>query len=220
MDRGSLAELDRVLRSAVGRLPDQDPVHRGSRLHARGSVDDVAGNHPLALGGPRIDRYERLARVDRDPDLERGLLDGPVADRERCAYGALRVVLVRGRRAEDGHDRVADELLHGAAVPLELGSQARLIRREHAADVLGVEPFRLGGEPDEIHEDDRDRLPLLAERALHGFERSRARVAEPGAFRVLLTTTGASHRHLGASLVVSEVVRPRAVGGCFVVRVQ
>ena len=47
------------------------------------------------------------------------LVARPVADRERRADGALRVVLVHDRRAEDGHDRIADELLDGAAVVLE-----------------------------------------------------------------------------------------------------
>ena len=42
--------------------------------------------------------------ADRVDELERGP-DGP-----------LGVVLARGRRAPDGHDRVADELLDGAAV--------------------------------------------------------------------------------------------------------
>ena len=60
------------------------------------------------------------------------------------------------------------------------------------ADVLRVELLRLRGEADEVDEDDRDGLPLLAERALLGLERPRARVAEPGAVRVLLSTTGAS----------------------------
>ena len=67
------------------------------------------------------------------------LLAGPVADRECRAHGALRVVLVRDRRAEHGHDRVADELLDRAAVSLELLAHAREIRREQGAHVLGIE---------------------------------------------------------------------------------
>ena len=68
-----------------------------------------------------------------------GLLRDPVTDRERRADGPLRIVLVRGRRAEHGHHRVADELLDRAPVPLELGAQASVVRRQHAADVLGIE---------------------------------------------------------------------------------
>ena len=47
-----------------------------------------------------------------------------VANRERGAHGSLGVVLVCDRRAEDGHDRVADELLDGASEALELGADA------------------------------------------------------------------------------------------------
>ena len=47
-----------------------------------------------------------------------------VADRERRADRALGVVLVRDRRAEQRHHRVADELLHRAAVALELARGA------------------------------------------------------------------------------------------------
>ncbi len=44
-----------------------------------------------------------------------------VEDAERGAHGALRVVLVRDGHAEVRDDRVADVLLDGAAVALELG---------------------------------------------------------------------------------------------------
>ena len=56
------------------------------------------------------------------------LLDGEGADRERGAHGALRVVLVCCRRAEEGHHRIADELLDRAAAALELGRGAVVIR--------------------------------------------------------------------------------------------
>ena len=47
-----------------------------------------------------------------------------LANRERSAHGAFRIVLVRDRRAEDRHDRITDELLDGAAETLELGAHA------------------------------------------------------------------------------------------------
>ena len=70
------------------------------------------------------------------------LLLGPVADRERRPDRPLGVVLVRDRRAEDRHHRVADELLDRAAEPLELGLQPRVVGIEEGGDVLGV--HRLG----------------------------------------------------------------------------
>ena len=48
------------------------------------------------------------------------LLAAPIADRERGADGPLGIVLVRDRRAEDRHHRVADELLDRAAAALDL----------------------------------------------------------------------------------------------------
>ena len=53
-----------------------------------------------------------------------------VADRERGADGALRVVLVRDGRAEDRHHGVADELLDRAAEALELRAHARVVGLE------------------------------------------------------------------------------------------
>ena len=96
------------------------------------------------------------------------LLADRVADRERRAHRALGVVLVRDRRAEDGHHRVADELLDRAAVPLDLGAQLRVVRRERRADVLRVEPLGACRRADEVGEEDRHDLPLLARGAAAG----------------------------------------------------
>jgi hypothetical protein len=84
----------------------------------------------------------------------------PVADGERRAHGALGVVLVRQRRAEDGHHRVADELLHRAAPLLELFAQTLVIRAENRLDILGVERLGTRGEPDEVREQDGYDLAL------------------------------------------------------------
>ncbi len=65
-------------------------------------------------------------------------------------------------RAEDAHDRIADELLDPAAEPLELGPHALVIRREERTHVLGVELLGASREPHEIDEHDRDDAPLLA----------------------------------------------------------
>ena len=89
-----------------------------------------------------------------------------LADRDRSAHAALGVVLVGQRGAEEGHDRVADELLHGAAVALELGLQAGVVRRQHPAHVLGVELLGAAGEADEVGEEHRDDLALLEDRRL------------------------------------------------------
>ena len=90
------------------------------------------------------------------------VLDEGVANRERCADRALGVVLVRDRSTEDGHYRVADELLHRSAAPLELGAHLRVVRLQHPAHVLGIEPLGPRCEADEVAEEAGDDLALLA----------------------------------------------------------
>ena len=140
-DPVGVAVLDHPLGRAVGRSADEDAVHGGRRLEARGGVDDVAGDQRLAFRRVRVERDERLAGVDRRANLE-AVLDQRVTDRERRAHGALRIVLMRDRRAEDGHHRVADELLDGAAEALELSRAASVVGRKRRAHVLGIGALR------------------------------------------------------------------------------
>ena len=63
----------------------------------------------------------------------------PVADGERRAHGSLGIVAVGGRRAEEPHHRVADELLDPAAEALDLRPDALVVGREERPHVLGVE---------------------------------------------------------------------------------
>ena len=73
LDRGrlELLEVEDALGRAEGRLRDRDAVYRRRSLQARGSVDDVAGDDPLALLGAGAERDHRLARVDPDAHLQR-----------------------------------------------------------------------------------------------------------------------------------------------------
>ena len=136
----------------------------------RGRVDNVARGHALAGVRARVERDQRLARRDPDAELE-AFVDCEVADRERCAHRPLGIVLVCGRRAEERHDGVADELLDRPAVALELVPDACVVRAKDRLDVLGVERLRPRGEADEVAEDHGDDLALAASCALrHGWE--------------------------------------------------
>ena len=106
------------------------------------------------------------------------LFTRPVADRERRSDGALRVVLVCGRRAEERHDGIADELLHRPAVMLELVAEVLPVRGKQRSYVLRVHALRARREADEVGEEDGDDLPLLATRRGR-VERRAAAVAEP-----------------------------------------
>ena len=112
---------DRRLGGALGRLADEHGAGLGRGLHPRRGVDEVAGDHALAL---RAERDRRLAgehagaraRAGRRLLAERGDRGDEV---ERGAHRPLGIVLLRDRRPPDGHDRVADELLDRAAVALD-----------------------------------------------------------------------------------------------------
>jgi hypothetical protein len=67
---------------------------------------------------------------------------------------------VRDRGTEKGHDRIADELLHRPAEPLELASQALVVRAEDRLDVFGIELLRARREAHQVGEEDGHDLPL------------------------------------------------------------
>jgi hypothetical protein len=187
-----LRVLDAIACRAPRRLADEDAVHRCGRLQPRRRVDDITGRHALAGFGPRAERDQRLAGVDGDAELKVGLLFAhPVADRERGAHRSLGIVLVRDRSAEERDDRVADELLHGAAVALELRAQPLVVRRQQCAHVLRVHLLGARGEPDEVGEQHRDDLALLS-RYLR-LERRPAREAEAGACGIVLPAIRTTH---------------------------
>jgi hypothetical protein len=135
------------------------------------------------VSGRGSDRDHGLARVDGRAHRDRvlGSLAAQALDRvddaESRANRALCVVAVRHRRAEDGHDGVADELLDGAleALDLPLGASVELLER--VADVLGIGSIRPGREPDHVDEQHRDELPLFPG-SLGGIERRAAGRAE------------------------------------------
>jgi hypothetical protein len=52
LDGLGVAIVDQVPGRPVGRLADEDPVHRRGRLQPRGGVHPVTRRHPLTLGGP------------------------------------------------------------------------------------------------------------------------------------------------------------------------
>ena len=108
---------------------DVDGVARHERLSTRGVAgDDLTGGDP----DPRRDRHAVIAlellvqRRERRPHLGSG---------SHCPQG---VVLVDGGDPEDGHHRVADELLHDAAVPLQDRLHLSEVSRHQPAHRLGV----------------------------------------------------------------------------------
>ena len=136
-ERFHLLDVDRVSRQPQCLLPDQDLSRRGRLLQPSSDVDCVARGQPLLGAG------DDLAGVDADPHLHRYAvvaLEVLVERRDRIAElrsGAQSpqgVVLVHGRNAEDGHDRVADELLDGPAVALQASTRRLEVAHHHAPE--------------------------------------------------------------------------------------
>ena len=112
----ALDEPRRVLR-------ETDVPGLGERLHALRQADDVALRRVVHAQVVADAADHHLARIEADADAERhavlrahlvGVLAHRVAQVQRGVAGALRVVLMRDRRAEERHDAVAGVLVHGA----------------------------------------------------------------------------------------------------------
>ena len=133
-------EGDRVGGGLVRRLADEDGPGRCDRLEARRGVDEVAGDHPLVRGAQghcRLAGQHAGTHTELCADLGAERLDR--GDQiERAPDRALGVVLEGGRGAPDGHHRVADELLDGAAVRADDLRRGREVTVEQLADRLRV----------------------------------------------------------------------------------
>jgi len=107
---------------------------------------------------------------------------------------------VRDRRAEKGHDRVTDELLHGAAVTLEFLAKPRVIRLENSTHVLRIHLLGPRSEADEVGEEDGHDLALLASGYMLRGQGRTAGIAEASLFPILRPALGTGvHQALSAS---------------------
>ena len=75
---------------------------------------------------------------------------------------ALGVVLERGRRTEHRHHRVSRELLDRTARELDLRAHRLVERLELRANTFGIAFGSVRGRADEVGEENRDELALLA----------------------------------------------------------
>jgi len=157
-----LPEANHLSRRALGRLVHEQAVHGSRALQARRGIDHVPRDHALTLGRSRVEGDQRLAGRNCDAHLQLAVLHDRVPNRQAGANRTLGVVFVRHRSSEDRHHRVADELLNRATSPLELAAQTRVVRRKGRAHVFRVELLRARSEANEVGEEHRDDLALLA----------------------------------------------------------
>ena len=127
----------------------------------------------------------------RIPLVELG--DG-LSDGQSSPHRPLGVVLVGDWSAEQRHYCVADEFLHRAAEPLQLGSEPLIVGGEQPSDVLDVQPLGAAGEADQVAEQHADPLALLPPGGGWGGQGSRAGQAEPGP-RWVIFTAALTDRH-------------------------
>ena len=161
----------------VGGFADHDVSALGALLQARGDVGGVSDRgvvHPEVAADAADDdepAIEALAHLERQGALALQftaiVLEGAL-DAERGAHRPLRMVLVSDRRAEERHDAVAEELIHRAFVPMDLGQHELERARHERVHVLRVESGGERGEAGDIHEQNGDLLTLALEGGLGG----------------------------------------------------
>ena len=162
----------------------------GGGLQARSRVHDIAGHHRLAR--PRRGRREHLAGVHPDPDLEPHVvasgqvlvhdLEAGKHPRGRAERPG-RIVLVRDRDAERGHDRVTDELLDRATFRFDLLPHRVEVGLQDLAEAFGVELFPQRRRPGHVGEQDRDELALAGRPACLGGHGGAAHGTKRGSLR-------------------------------------
>jgi hypothetical protein len=167
LERLELLVVDGLARRPHGPLADGDASGPGGALEPGRDVDGVAGDRVVAADGTR----QHLAGVHADPQVEvdaRGerLVDLPhrVLHAEPGADRPLGVVLVRHRRAEDRHDVVADVLVDGPAVALDLLAEPHERSVDERLHVLGVHPLGDRGVAGQVGEQDGHLAALLGRR--------------------------------------------------------
>jgi hypothetical protein len=156
--------VHRAVDQPVGVGTQQDLARAGRLLQAGRHVHRAAQD----VGGVVVPAHDHLARVDAGAHVDLHVpvtgelgVEGLqlVAHVVGGAHGPQGVVLVDRRHAEHGHHRVADELLHGAAVTFEHAPHLREVALHHAAERLRVEAFAERGGVDDVAEHDRHRPP-------------------------------------------------------------
>ena len=183
-------------------------------LQACRDVDRVAADHQLpASSGVPAGHDVSGVHADPEADLRAvpaldALREGSeaVAHGERGPNGALGVVLVRLRVAEDGEHGVPGELLGRAAEALDLGVDQVEELPQELADVLRVEQLAERSRAREVGEENGDDAPLLP---LVGSVRGAASVLAQG--EAAGGAEGRGRRLLGAAAGACLVKRRAAV---------
>ena len=167
------ARLNVTLHQSIGRLGDRDASGFArlleSRRHVRGIPDGGVVHPQVVADAPHDDDagVEPLPNAEGDATANELCLIASqcVGDAQSRVHRPSRMVLVGDGRAEQRHDVVTQELVHGALVAVHLGQHQLEGSAHEAVDFLGVEALRQRREARDVHEENRDLLPFALERA-------------------------------------------------------
>jgi len=223
-------DLHEALGEREGLGGEQGRAGIGELLHARDEVRGLAYRGVVHVQVGADGAHDDLARVQAHADADGdavlpahalGVLRDRLLHPERRVAGAHGVVLVRQGGAEQRHDAVAHDLVHGAFVAVDGFHHAFKHRIEELPGLLGVAVGEELHGALEVSEEDRNLLALTLEGSLgredllgevlggvglrggrgggasgHGLA---ALKAEPGASRQLCATGTAGQREAGSA---------------------
>ena len=215
----TVEEIEEARREAGGVLGQSDAAWWRQLLHPGGEPDDVPLRgvvHAQVVADPT---HDDLAGVQAHPhgDLEPALAPDVVGECAELARqiqggrtGALGVILVGDRGAEERHDAVTGVLVDGALVSVNAAREDPEQAIEQAMPFLGVDALRELHGAHDVGEEDGDQLALAPERTLGRKNllgemprRVGARLAGDGGRRELRATVVAEPR-AGGVLVSTE----------------
>jgi hypothetical protein len=213
--RPEIAEREEAVRQRLRPIAHEDRAGGGEGLEPLRDADRVADRIVVRTADVRArGPHDDLAGVDADADGERqpALLPQPLrppADvllhAQRRVEGALGMVLVRDRRAEEREDAVAARVGHPAVVAVHGVRHHGEGGVDDAARVLGVEAIDQLHRPLDVGEQRGDGLALARRHRATVAEERAARIAEAGVVPVRVTAACAAHR---------PAARVARAGGC------
>src|SRR5206468_3819498 len=123
------------------RVTDEDVAGLRSLLEASGDVDGITRRESPTLVRHDFAGVDSHAHLQLGPELSAQLAVEPgelLTKLGSCTRAAERIVLVHDRDAEDRHDGVADELLHGSPVTFQHAAGDGEVPLHHTPEGLRV----------------------------------------------------------------------------------
>ena len=165
-------ELEVALAQSLRRLTGRDRTRRRRGLHPRREIRHMTDRRVFGMASSLDRPYHHFARVHSHAGFDRNLALGTqtvgiatqlLLHRQRRMKCALRMILVRDRRAEDCEDAVAGRLRNVAAVTMHRCHHKLQHRVDDRARLLGIEIAHQLGRAFYVGEQGGDGLALAIE---------------------------------------------------------